>query len=168
MPVADHLQKAYKPHAPPESQPRIGLTGDSHFLVNPTANFSAAPGPSSCHTSLPKRNPQRSLAGFPSRDSDSRRTRSLRMPERLRDLSHAPEPGDTPLCVCIRLYRGECDFTGSNPECGLGGPQTPHGFTGVASHCGTVRSLKRAIKFSVTGVCTSLCASAALAMVPTY
>ncbi len=31
MVASDHHQKAYKPHTPPESQPRIGLTGDSHF-----------------------------------------------------------------------------------------------------------------------------------------
>ena len=29
--MVDHHQKAYKPHTPPESQPRIGLTAASHF-----------------------------------------------------------------------------------------------------------------------------------------
>jgi hypothetical protein len=30
--MVDHHKKVYKPpHTPPESQPRIGLTGDSHF-----------------------------------------------------------------------------------------------------------------------------------------
>jgi hypothetical protein len=30
--MVDHHQKASKPRTPPESQPRIGLTGASHFL----------------------------------------------------------------------------------------------------------------------------------------
>ncbi len=29
--MVDHHQKASKPRTPPESHPRIGLTGDSHF-----------------------------------------------------------------------------------------------------------------------------------------